>query len=370
MKSILLPGMALIAVCYAFARFAFGLFLPSISEEFRLDGASSGVIQSVSYAAYAIGLLSSSFMLRRAGLRRTLLSTALLTAAGLAGLALSPGSYGLAAALFAAGIGTGWVSPALGHLVDRTVQNEHKDAVNARINSGTSLGLMFSAPAAWLLAQNWRGAYASFAAIALLVALILWKTVPSDSGQHSGKTDLRREIRKSGGMIPAALLTGAGSAVYWTYFMSRLQAEQGVSDAAAALYWIVIGAAGIAGGCSSLASRAFGLRRSYVVGILCLAASIAAVPLPFTVSSLLSATLFGASYIFVTGLFIIWATRRSPAGAAQISLAFLALGIGQFVGSFLSGGLIKFAGYDAAFLIFGLIASAALTALPRSADER
>lgn len=50
MKSIILPGMALIAVCYAFARFAFGLFLPSISEEFGLDGSSSGIIQSVSYA--------------------------------------------------------------------------------------------------------------------------------------------------------------------------------------------------------------------------------------------------------------------------------------------------------------------------------
>ena len=36
LKKIVVPGIALIAVCYAFARYSFGLFLPTIGKSLGL----------------------------------------------------------------------------------------------------------------------------------------------------------------------------------------------------------------------------------------------------------------------------------------------------------------------------------------------
>ncbi|NGZ75067.1 MFS transporter [Saccharibacillus alkalitolerans] len=364
MKSILLPGMALVALCYAFARFAFGLFLPEISEELGIGSAAAGLMQALSYAAYASGLLSASFALRIAGTKRTLLLTALLAVAGLTGIALSPGPYWLAAGLFVAGVSTGWVSPALGHLVGESVEEARRDGLNARLNSGTSLGIAVSGPAALLLAGHWRGAYGLFALIGLLVIAALAKRVPYGSGRAPARTELVQEARRSGLLLPASLLTGAGSAVYWTYFMSHLQSEQGVSAQTSSLYWIAIGVAGLAGGLGGQAVRRFGLRRAYAAGVLLLSLSIAAVPLASPWINLLSAASFGAAYMFLTGLFILWGTGASKAAAAQISLSFLALGVGQAAGSWTAGGLIEAVGYDQTFLIFAAVSLAGLAIKP------
>lgn len=370
MKTILLPGMALIAVCYAFSRFAFGLFLPEISQEFGIDSAAAGLIQSASYIAYALGLLSSSYMLRSAGTRRTVMATALLAIAGLMVLALSSGPYVLAAGLFAAGISTGWASPALGQLVSETVDHNRQDGMNAWINSGTSIGIALSGPSALLFAGYWRGAYLLFALLGLAVAFALRKAVAADSGAAAAPRYSLREARRAGALLPAALLTGAGCAVYWTYFMSYLQESQGLSARSAALYWVVIGTAGIAGGLSGRTIRRIGLRRAYTAGIVGLVGSIAIVPLAVPFSNLLSAALFGAAYIFMTGLFILWGTRSSEASAAQIGLAFLALGIGQAAGTWLAGQLAEKAGYDAAFFTFSIIVAVALAFRPPIRNSR
>lgn len=372
MKSMLLPGMALVAVCYAFARFGFGLFLPYISREFGLDSAVSGFIQSIAYLAYALALLSSSWMLRRNGQRRTILLTGIFAAAGLAGIALSPNLYLLTASLFLAGISTGWVSPALGQIVDESVTNDRKNSTNAWINSGTSFGIILSGPAAFFLASHWRGAYWLFALIGCVVVIWLFKTLPAASpGKASGSvprhSTLRQEARKSGRLLPASLLAGIGSAVYWTYFMSHLQMEQHLSSQTASLYWIAMGAAGIAGGLSGRMIRVFGIRRAYTIAIILLSASIAVVPLSIPAISLISALVFGAAYIFLTGLFIVWGTGiPSSSPASQISLSFLSLGIGQFAGSWIAGGLIGLLGYNSIFLLFALILLGGLLFYPRT----
>ena len=53
-------GLSLIAVSYALARFAYGLFLPDLTEEFGPDGAVAGIIVSSSYIAYCVPVVAAT----------------------------------------------------------------------------------------------------------------------------------------------------------------------------------------------------------------------------------------------------------------------------------------------------------------------
>ncbi|NBH04674.1 MFS transporter, partial [Amycolatopsis sp. SID8362] len=50
-------GAGVIALCYGFARYAYGLFVPRFSETFGLTTIGIGVLGGLSTAGYAAGLL-------------------------------------------------------------------------------------------------------------------------------------------------------------------------------------------------------------------------------------------------------------------------------------------------------------------------
>ncbi|CAM3510497.1 MULTISPECIES: MFS transporter [Saccharibacillus] len=356
MKSLIGPGMAMVAVCYAFARFAFALFLPDISREFELDAAAAGRMQSLSYLAYVLALIVSTATLRVIGQRGTILVTGACAIAGLTLIAAASDARMLSIGLFAAGLSTGWVSPVLGQLVARSLEPQRQNGANARINSGSGIGIVLSGLAAMIFAASWRGAYALFALVGVLtVAWLIFRLrgVPNERPRGGS---LWSEARKSGRLLPASLIAGLGCAAYWTYLISHLQAEQHLSAQTAAGYWIAVGAAGIAGGSAGKIAAARGLRRVYRLGVALLSVSVALIPLSVPAISLLSALLFGAAYVLLTSLFILWGTGIPDASpSAQISLSFLALGVGQFAGSWLAGIWIEAVGYNAVFLLFALV---------------
>ena len=53
-------GFGLIALCYGFARFAFGLFLPQIDAELHLGPSLSGVISGGSFAGYCLAIIAAA----------------------------------------------------------------------------------------------------------------------------------------------------------------------------------------------------------------------------------------------------------------------------------------------------------------------
>ncbi|HET6736824.1 YbfB/YjiJ family MFS transporter [Mycobacterium sp.] len=59
-------GLWLIAVCYGLARFAYGLFLPVLTEEFGLDGTVAGAIASSSYIGYCVAIVVATATSRSA----------------------------------------------------------------------------------------------------------------------------------------------------------------------------------------------------------------------------------------------------------------------------------------------------------------
>ncbi|GGN98239.1 MFS transporter [Saccharibacillus kuerlensis] len=356
MKSVIWPGMAMVAVCYAFARFAFALFLPEIAREFNLNSAETGRIQSLSYLAYTLALLASSFTLRTIGQRYTILLTGICAITGLTIIALSSGIYSLAGGLFLAGLSTGWVSPVLGQLVVRLTVVDRQNGANAWINSGSGVGIVLSGLTAVILGTSWRSAYGLFAAAGCLVLIWMFYRLRGTSNDFPQGNHLWKEARKSGRLLPASLLAGLGCSVYWTYLISHLQSEQQLSASQASLYWIAVGGAGIVGGMASQIAGLLGIRRAYAIAVLSLSASVALIAMSVPSVSLISSLLFGTGYVFITGLFILWGTGiQGSSPSAQISLSFFALGVGQFAGSWLAGTWIENLGYNPAFLLFALI---------------
>ena len=250
-------GFGLIAVCYGFARFAFGLFLPQIEADLVLPEAVGGLIAGGSFLGYCLAIVVAAQLTERIGARAVAVCAALVAALGMLGIALAPSAAWLAAAVLLAGMSTGLASPPMAAAVAAVIEPRRQDTSNTLINAGTSGGVILSGPVALLLGAEWRLAYAVFACSALALALFASFCVPSATGS-------RVPADKAGPLfsvtlkrlVVASLLMGAASTALWSFGSQIVVQRLGWGSAGSGLLWVVIGAAGIAGaGAGSLIAR-------------------------------------------------------------------------------------------------------------------
>lgn len=123
---IILPGIAMIAVVYAFARFSFGLFLPNITSSIRITESQAGIASSAAYVSYTLALLFSSFSLKKFGQLRVIQLAGLSAVIGLVGIAFSYNFYVLLMSTFIAGIGSGLASPAFSQVATTRLQDQSR----------------------------------------------------------------------------------------------------------------------------------------------------------------------------------------------------------------------------------------------------
>ena len=359
MWKIVLPGIAMIGVTYAFARYSFGLFLPEISSTLNLSESQSGLIGSVAYAAYTIALVTAALFIHKQSARHVVLYSGATAFIGMLGMAMSQAFYTLAISAFVAGLGSGWVSPAFSQVVAQSLESRERDKGNTWINTGTSVGVVASGPVALAFAEQWRWGYVLFA---LLAFLTFWwnarsidrpKQEPEESTGSQFKLSLIGQARF---MILAAIGIGFSSSIYWTFSRSYLTEVHDFSVSESIVFWIVMGAAGIIGGIAGTIIQRLGLGWSYRLGVMVATASLVTLTISHSAAIFLSASLFGSSFIFMTGLFIVWGTRHFPdAPSVGVSLSFFSLGIGQSLGSVAAGTMIVGMSYPIAFLSFAAI---------------
>ncbi|WCT56133.1 MFS transporter [Paenibacillus kyungheensis] len=364
-NKIILPGIAMIAVCYTLGRYSFGLFLPEISHSLSLSATDAGSISSVMYIAYCLALLTAPWSIQQWGHYQIIRLSGLSVAVGIAGVALAPNVWILTISLFLAGWSTGWISPALGHAASTELSVADRDRGNVWINSGTSFGMVLSGPIALLFTEYWRLSYGLFAVIAILTLWWNSKNIPNRRQTDSTSSPMQKiQIFQphSLALFVGSLFIGSSSAMYWTFARSFLTVEQGVSYTTAIWFWIVMGASGmIAGGSGSWINR-LGLAKSYRLGMLMMALGTAVLIVPSIGYNFASAILFGSSFIFLSCICMVWATRIYPEQPSMgISLSFLLLGAGQFIGSLLAGSVIDLFSYPIGFAIFAGLGLVGLT---------
>ncbi|WP_232666772.1 MFS transporter [Pseudonocardia sp. TRM90224] len=362
-------GLSLIAVCYGLARFAYGLFVPVLREEFALDGALAGVIASCSYAGYCVAIVLATLATQRWGARSVAVAAGVTAAAGTALIAAAGSAGVLAVGVVVAGSSTGLASPPLAAAVARWVANDRADRVQTVINAGTGLGVAVSGPIALLTSDNWRLAWWGFALAAVAVTVWTALAVPGGAGERSAEESGRAAWPPGAvRLLVAAAALGMASAAVWTFGRDVVVTVGGASEFASTLMWIGLGAAGLLGAFAGALIGRIGLAAAWVVGMLLLAAATAGLALGSAVAPVMFVTagVFGAVYIALTGVLLVWGTRVFPDRPAfGVGAAFLLIAIGQVVGAPLVGLLIDVAGAPTAFVAAAAVAALGATARPR-----
>ncbi|QYN32214.1 YbfB/YjiJ family MFS transporter [Pseudonocardia sp. DSM 110487] len=363
-------GLAVIAVCYGLARFAYGLFVPAFTVEFGLGAAAAGAIASSSYAGYCVAVVAATLATVRWGPRAVATAAGLAAVLGTGLIALAPGVPVLAVGVVIAGSSTGLASPPLADAVARWVRADRADRVQTVVNAGTGVGVAVSGPIALLLFGSWRLAWATYCGIAVLVTAWTVATIPGGRTRRQSEDAARGPWWRpgTGRLLLAAAALGAGSAAVWV-FGRDLVVTAGVSAAASTLMWIALGVAGVAGAFTGDLVARTGLGRAWVAGMLLLAAATAAFALAPGVLPVVfvAAALFGAVYIGLTAVLLVWGTRTYPdAPALGVGAAFLLIAVGQTLAAPALGLLSDLTTAPVAFGAAAIAAAGGALALPRA----
>lgn len=159
-------GAALVAISFGLARFAFGLFVPPIRAELALTPYVIGLIGALPLISFLLATLVAPLTADRLGARNTAVLSAGFGVVGLALISRAEGALSLGVGVFACGICTGLMMPALTAAMQALVTRSLHGRVSAVMNAGTSIGVAVAVPAVLLMAGAWRFAYVSFAVLA------------------------------------------------------------------------------------------------------------------------------------------------------------------------------------------------------------
>jgi predicted MFS family arabinose efflux permease len=363
-------GLAVIAVCYGLARFAYGLFVPAFTAEFGLGAAAAGAIASSSYAGYCVAVVVATFATVRWGPRAVTVAAGLAAVLGTGLIAIAPGVPVLAVGVVVAGSSTGLASPPLADAVARWVHAEHADRVQTVVNAGTGVGVAVSGPVALLLSGSWRLAWAAYCAIAVLVTVWTAAAVPGGRTRRPSAAGGPWWRPGAGRLLLAAAALGVGSAAVWV-FGRDVVVSAGVSPAASTVMWIALGVAGVAGAFTGDLVGRTGLGRAWAAGMLLLAVATTAFALvPAVLPAVFAAAaLFGAVYIGLTAVLLVWGTRAYPdTPALGVGAAFLLIAVGQALAAPVLGLLSDLATAPVAFGTAAVVAAGGTLALPRGAS--
>jgi predicted MFS family arabinose efflux permease len=367
-------GLSLIAVCYGLARFAYGLFVPALRSEFVLDATTAGLIGAGSYLGYSVAITASAVLTARWGPRRVAMAAGVLATAGTAVVAGSPNSTVLAFGVLLAGTSTGVASPPLAAAVARHVEHGLHDRVQAVVNAGTGLGVLVSGPVALLVDAAWRWAWAGFAMLAAAATVWVAATLPPDQHQRESTPDGTRSwpapLVPSGAprMVVAAAVMGAASSAVWTFGPDLVLRETTGGPQASVLLWTALGGAGLVGAFTGDLAQKIGLARAWTISSLAMAAATVGVAnaASWYPAAVVAGGVFGAVYIALTAVLLIWGTRVYPhAPAFGVGTAFLMIALGQACGAPLVGWLSDLFGAVPAFLVAAATAVAACMSYPR-----
>ncbi|SDN94847.1 MFS transporter [Vreelandella arcis] len=356
-------GAALVAISYGLARFAFGLFVPSISDELSLSSYVVGIIGALPFISFVLATLVAPLAADRLGARNL---AALSGGFGLGGLALisqSSTSLSLGVGVFICGICTGLMMPALTAAMQALVSRSMHGRVSSIMNAGTSIGIIVAVPTVVFLADAWRLTYTIFAVLAGLGVVAAWFFIPSVSRvipanaappPPIARVQWSRLIR----LTLFAFAMGFVSAPYWLFAPDLLVNLGALPAQNTGWLWFAVGIAGLGGAViSDLADRNNPpITQALMLMMLSsslalLAASPSQLPL-----AMFSAMVFGLAYMSLTGLYLMTGIRLLPGRISMGPvLPFMACALGQAVGSPVIGGLVESVGYADAFAIFTVI---------------
>ncbi len=356
-------GAALVAISYGLARFAFGLFVPSIRAELELTPYVIGIIGAQSLISFLLATLVAPFAADRLGARKTAVLSGVFGVCGLALISLASGALSLGVGVFVCGICTGLMMPALTAAMQALVKRSLHGRVSSVMNAGTSIGVAVAVPAVLFLAGAWRFAYLSFAVLAGIGMVAAWYFIPSVSRVMPANAappppisalQWSRLFRLS----LFAFAMGFVSSAYWIFAPDLVVTLGALPPGATGWLWLAVGIAGLGGAVvADLADRNNPpITQALMLTMLSASlALLAASPGQLAIAAF-SALVFGLAYMSLTGLYLMTSIRLLPGRLSMGPvLPFMAVSLGQAAGSPAVGVLVDEFGYADAFAMFSAI---------------
>ncbi|MGJ9424363.1 MFS transporter [Nesterenkonia halotolerans] len=357
---IAVAGILLIAATYGMARFGVGLFAPRLAAERPELIEVLGWAAAAQFIAYSVAAVIAGRLADRRPRTGLVLAGSTATLGSL-GVAVASEPLFFIASVVIAGMGGGFASPALVPVIDAMVALRARSTAQSMVNTGTGVGVIgaglvaFLAPSvgmAWVVMAGLAGAAAASVLLPLRgrTELSSPRREPATSstswGADSGagvSLTPSPEVRAHAWrqmLLPgsAAVVVGSGSALLWTFGPLLVTDSGAVAADQVGWLWIVLGAGGLLGTLTGVLVTRVGepVGWSITAGVLATASGVLAWALLGDHAALAYASMaiFGAGYMALTGVLILWARRLWPDHAgAGTSVLFIAVATGQAVGA-------------------------------------
>ncbi|HLQ85196.1 MAG TPA: YbfB/YjiJ family MFS transporter [Salinisphaeraceae bacterium] len=355
------------AVALGWARFAYGLLLPSMQEALHWSYMVAGSLTTASTTGYLAGAMLASRIARRLGLQRSVMTGLAITTACLLGCAFVTSLPALLVLQLGGGFGGAMIFIIGSIVVANGASTRRRAALGLAIFvAGAGFGVAVAALSIpWLLklplAIGWRWgwvALAGFSAASLLAIAAVRDYFADGASQASERLPLRTFF-KLAPITAAYSFYGVGYIGYMTFITALLQQQQGLSHAQMALVWAALGLASMA--TVFVWGYFFSRLRNGQSMALVLSVTTLGVALPLAggglMVALLSALLFGGAMLAAPPAITHFIRDTLPpaywvSAMASITACF---GVGQIIGPELVGYLADHGGGITA----GFVASAA-----------
>jgi len=361
-QSLSAAGFAATAISYGPARMGFGLFVPEFRSTFSMSDTGVGLVSSLGFGGFFVGLLAAQVLLLRVGPAVPVLVGLAAATLGLGIVALAPGVGVLAAGVAVAASSAGFAWTPFNDAVHRKIREADRQTALSEISTGTGIGVSLAGATALamvLLGFDWRYGWGVFAGASALAFAGNWAALrhvdkAPPTGPDAGWRDLLH--RPAIPLFALAFVYGVTSAVYLSFAADRF-AQQGVAGlpggATPAILFITYGLCGLAGLFTGGARDAIGLPWLLRLLLGASAGSLAlAALLPGSwVGLLLSAGLQGVNVMMTSAVLAFWSERLFPAlPSFGFTAALLATAAGNILGPALAGLASGTAGAQAMFL--------------------
>ncbi len=354
-------GFAATAISYGPGRMGFGLFVPEFKSTFSMSSSTVGLVSSLGFVGFFIGLLIAQFFLNRKGPKFPVLTGLTAATIGTSIIALAPNVAVLAVGVFLAASSAGFAWTPFNDAVHRKVRDVDRPVALSQISTGTSVGIALAgtlALAMGLVEFDWRFCWAVFAGASALALIGNWAALrqveksPED-GPHKGAQDLLHFAAIP--LFGIAFAYGITSAVYISFAADHFAQKglPGFSDGAvSALVFIFYGLFGLTGLLTDRVRGTIGLTWLLRALLLAAAASLAFVPLMSGSWSglVFSAGLQGVNVMMTSAVLAFWSERLFPSFPSLGFTAFLlATAAGSVIGSAVAGMVSDGIGPEAMF---------------------
>jgi len=182
-QPVALPATLLVTMTAGvFQLFVFAVLAAPLIADIGLSRTELGILGSINTL---VGAVSSPFTGRltdRIGPGRAVVACLVVSAAGMAALAASPGIWAMSAAAVVGGIPQGWTNPATNGLIASRVAPGRRGTLTGVKQSGVTLGTFLAGVSLPALEQafGWRGAVGIYAAGFLAAAIVVQLALAPD----------------------------------------------------------------------------------------------------------------------------------------------------------------------------------------------